>query len=121
MWLRLTIDLDLKIQDVEAVTDEGPYPPRFRADQYAFDWADATTDELVMKYGILNAFYLPAEAGLPAEPAVYPTISSVNTFRLVLSRYFGLDLPLLPDRSYTSADPRRPYDLTEITDRLRAP
>lgn len=25
MWLRLTIDLDLKIHDVEAVTDSGPY------------------------------------------------------------------------------------------------
>ena len=24
MWLRLTIDLDLKIHDVEAVTDTGP-------------------------------------------------------------------------------------------------
>ena len=27
MWLRLTIDLDLKIHDVEAVTDAGPYEP----------------------------------------------------------------------------------------------
>lgn len=26
MWLRLSIDLDLKIHDVEAVTDDGPYP-----------------------------------------------------------------------------------------------
>jgi hypothetical protein len=25
MWLRLTIDLDLKIHDIEAVTDSGPY------------------------------------------------------------------------------------------------
>ena len=26
MWLRLTIDLDMIIHDVEAVTDQGPYP-----------------------------------------------------------------------------------------------
>ncbi len=26
MWIRVTIDLDLKIHDVEARTDEGPYP-----------------------------------------------------------------------------------------------
>src|SRR6185436_21101796 len=26
MWIRFTIDLDLKIHDVEARTDEGPYP-----------------------------------------------------------------------------------------------
>jgi hypothetical protein len=102
--------------------DEGPYPLRYRTDQRAFDWSMATTDELEMKYGILDAFYLPPEPGQPADvPAPYPTISSVNTFRLVLSRYFGLDLPLLPDRSFTSAGPELPYDLTEITDRLPAP
>jgi hypothetical protein len=26
MWIRLTIDLDMKIHEVEAKTDEGPYP-----------------------------------------------------------------------------------------------
>jgi hypothetical protein len=26
MWLRLTIDLDMKVHDAEAVTDDGPYP-----------------------------------------------------------------------------------------------
>ncbi len=37
MWLRLTIDLDLKIHDVDAVTDDGPYAicgnitPNFKA------------------------------------------------------------------------------------------
>lgn len=37
MWLRISIDLDMTIHDVEAVTDEGPYPhcgaitPNFKA------------------------------------------------------------------------------------------
>ena len=26
MWIRITIDLDMKIRDIEATTDEGPYP-----------------------------------------------------------------------------------------------
>ena len=26
MWVRITIDLDMKIHDVEAATDDGPYP-----------------------------------------------------------------------------------------------
>ncbi len=26
MWIRITIDLDMKIHDIEAATDEGPYP-----------------------------------------------------------------------------------------------
>lgn len=102
--------------------DEGPYPARYRSDQRAFDWSTATTDELEMKYGILDAFYLPPEPGQPTDlPAPYPTISSVNTFRLLLGRYFGVGLPLLPDRSFTSRSPTLPYDLTDITDRLPAP
>ena len=37
MWLRITIDLDMRIHDAEAVTDQGPYPvcgnitPNFKA------------------------------------------------------------------------------------------
>lgn len=37
MWLRVTIDLDMKIHEIEAITDEGPYPvcgnitPNFKA------------------------------------------------------------------------------------------
>ncbi|HUG47470.1 MAG TPA: hypothetical protein VMP67_03555 [Candidatus Limnocylindria bacterium] len=99
--------------------DEGPYPARYDADVLGFDWRTATGAELEMKFGILNAFYLPDEAGLPTGASdLYPSMSSVNTFRLVLGRYFGLDLPLLPDRSWVSASPRRPYDLSEVTHRL---
>jgi hypothetical protein len=94
--------------------DEGPYPRAYARDPNTFDWSTATTDELEIKYGIFNAMYLPG-ADPPEVPA---TLSSVNTFRLVFDRYFGADLPLLPDRSYTSASKIRPYDLTEITDRL---
>ena len=32
--------------------------------------------------------------------ALYPSISPVNTFRLILDRYFGTRLGLLPDRGY---------------------
>jgi hypothetical protein len=102
--------------------DEGPYPARYKADQQAFDWSTATSAELETKYGILDTFYLPPDDGVPADaPEPYPTMSSVNTFRLVLDRYFGLDLPFLPDRSFTSRSPDRPYDLAEITDRLPSP
>jgi hypothetical protein len=94
--------------------DEGPYPARYGRDADTFDWATATTDELETKYGIFNAIYLPGTD----VPDVAPTLSSVNTFRLVFDEYFDADLPLLPDRSFTSANRLRPYDLTEITDRL---
>lgn len=97
--------------------DEGPYPARYNGDTMGFDWATATSAELHMKYGILNAYSLP---GL-ADPGLYPSITPVNSFRLILGRYFGTDTPLLPDREYTSLAKLRPYDLTDITDRLAAP
>ena len=49
----------------------------------------------VEQFKILNAYYLPQGGG----SAVYPSITPINTFRLILSRYFNQDYPLLPDRS----------------------
>lgn len=47
---------------------------------------------------ILNAYYLPG-----GEGQLYPTITPVNTFRLVFDQYFGADYGLLEDVSYYSA------------------
>ena len=94
--------------------DEGPYPER-NSELRRSNWAIATGDELEQKFGILDAFYLPGLS--EEEAAMAPTMSSVNTFRLVLGRYFGADLPLLPDRSWVS-EKAKPYDMTEITDRI---
>jgi hypothetical protein len=44
----------------------------------------------------LIAFYLP-EGG---DKNLYPTISSVNTFRIIFDTYFGASLSLLDDASY---------------------
>lgn len=47
---------------------------------------------------ILNAIYLPGGAG----DSLYPSISPVNTFRVVFNRYFGTHYELLDDRTYYS-------------------
>lgn len=102
--------------------DEGPYPERYQADQFGFDWDQATPQELQAKFGIINAFYLPPEPDQPADlPEPYPSITSVNTFRMLFGRYFGLDLPYRPDTSYTSRSPRLVYDMTDVTERLPNP
>ncbi len=56
----------------------------------------------------LYAIYLPG-AGMDQ---LYPTITPVNTFRIVFNNYFGTDLPLLEDRSYMSTF-ARPMELTQ--------
>lgn len=53
---------------------------------------------------ILNAFYLP-DGG--AEQ-IYPTITPVNTFRLVFNQYFGGNYSQMEDTSYYSED-NTPY------------
>jgi hypothetical protein len=48
------------------------------------------------KLGILNALYFPNGNN---NESFYPSISPVNTFRLVFNQYFDAGLDLLPDRS----------------------
>jgi len=48
----------------------------------------------------LGAYYFPDQDYARLHPAITP----VNSFRLILSQYFGQDLPLLEDLSYYSSD-----------------
>jgi hypothetical protein len=97
--------------------DEGPYPDRYAFDPEGFDWATATDEDLETKYGVLQAMYLPGDPPAGA-PDPYPDMTLINTFPIVLDRYFGQDIPLFEDRSFTSRSWSRPYDLADITDRL---
>ena len=48
---------------------------------------------------ILNAYYLPG-----AKDLVYPTLTPVNSFRIVFNHYFDLQYPLVQDVSYYSTE-----------------
>jgi hypothetical protein len=61
---------------------------------------------------ILNAYYFPGNAD-----KLYPTITPVNSFRVLFNGYFGTDFPLLPDKTYFSPI-SWPYNFTDITDRI---
>lgn len=47
------------------------------------------------RYPILNAFFFPDRN----YSKLYKTITPVNSFRLLFDHFFGMELPLLPDRS----------------------
>jgi hypothetical protein len=96
--------------------DEGPFPARYYADDWGFDWRDATDAELEEKFGILSAMRVPG-ADLAAE-GFHDTITPVNSFRIIFNARFGTDLPLLPDRTWAHESLWRFYDFFEITDRL---
>ncbi len=67
-------------------------------------WLQTGSDE----FKILNAYYLPGHTD-----KLYPTISPVNTFRLILDAYLGANYPLLKDQSYFSPIPHI-YDFSPI-------
>jgi hypothetical protein len=50
------------------------------------------------RYSIFAAYYLPGEGA----GKMYPSVTPVNTFRLIFNVYFGMPLELLPDVSYSS-------------------
>ena len=52
------------------------------------------------QFTILNAYYMPGHSS-----QLYPGISPVNTFRVLLNAYFGGHIPLLNDQSYYSKNP----------------
>jgi len=56
------------------------------------------------RYNILNAYYLPGKT----KNALYPTISPVNTFRIIFNQYFDTKLELLEDIR-VNADAGKPY------------
>ncbi|MCI0450958.1 MAG: LTA synthase family protein [Candidatus Latescibacteria bacterium] len=93
--------------------DEGPYPARTQP--HSFDWQTATNEELSEKMRILNAIHAPG-----CDDRFYPSMTPVNTFRILLNCYFGTALEPLPDRSYSYRDQKRLYDYFDVTERVEA-
>ncbi|MDQ3004224.1 MAG: LTA synthase family protein [Chloroflexota bacterium] len=60
------------------------------------------------RFSILNAYYLPQNLD-----KLYPTISPVNTFRVVFNSYFGGKYDMLDDATYFSPVPKL-YEFSEI-------
>ena len=101
--------------------DEGPWPVRLEEHGSGFSWTEEATDEeLHEKMGIMSAFYLPGFPGERAEEAgLYPSITPVNQFRVILNQYFGADFELLPDRNLVWPDLTDIYQFVDVTDRVR--
>lgn len=96
-------------------SDEGPFSERAEMDFYGYNWKEASTDELKLKFGIVNAYFLPGVD----ETAIPNQITPVNTFRMIFNHYMGEELPLLENRSYGWKDKNHPFDVFEVTDKLR--
>jgi len=68
------------------------------------------------RFGMLNAYYFPKQN----YESLYPSISPVNSFRVVLDEYFGQKFALLPDKHYFSGW-GTPFDFIEVNgDKLKS-
>jgi hypothetical protein len=96
--------------------DEGPWPLKIdERDSTRFNWKQADNEKLREKMGILNAYYLPGvDTGL-----LYPSITPVNSFRLIFNAYFGANFELLPDKNYVFMNDNQLYSFFEVTDKVR--
>jgi len=66
------------------------------------------------RFSILNAYYFPDQD----YSALYPEISPVNTFKVVLNQYFDEEYELEEDKAFYS-DWEHPYELFDVTDAVR--
>jgi hypothetical protein len=111
-----------KITELVNVLRSGPPSSQpiiiLQSDEGAFDPFTSSVgvgpDTLERKFGILNAYYFPGVQ----NPALYPSITPVNSFRVVFNTYFGTRLPLLPDRNFVFQDLGHLYTFTDVTDQI---
>jgi hypothetical protein len=97
--------------------DEGPYPREYMLNWEKFDWTKASEKQLRKKTAILNAVFFSDGD----YQSVSSTMTPVNIFRIIFNKYFGTQLPILPDRTYVHRDEAHLYDFYEVTEKVKWP
>jgi hypothetical protein len=98
-------------------SDHGPLLQLAEEDLEALDWRTTPTAGVDERSGILNAFYLP---DAEEEELLYPSLSPVNSFRIVFNEYFDTQLALLPDWVFAHESRHRQYSFFDVTEALQA-
>lgn len=88
---------------------QGDHGPKLHMDQDSVERTDVNE-----VFPILSAYFVPPEV----RQKLYPSISPVNSFRVVFNEQFGQELPLLKDRSFYSPW-EKPLVFVEVTDTLK--
>jgi len=70
-------------------------------DEFFLDRDDPTRRGIEVRSAILNAIYFSDGA----YDQLYPSLTPVNTFRIVFNHWFGTHYPLLQDRVFLHEDP----------------
>lgn len=93
--------ISLRVQDViDEIIEKSPEPPIIiiQGDHGPLIWEESGVDA---RMSILNAYHLPAGG----NELLYPSISPVNTFRVIFNHYFDGNYEMLEDIGYYSTYP----------------
>jgi hypothetical protein len=112
--------VDKKLEQViDAILKESSAPPIIiiqgdHGPGGSLSWDSPDKSCLMERTSILNAYYLPGGA----TQSLYPGITPVNTFRVILDAYFHAGLELLPEDTYytTQRSPNKVIDITNWRD-----
>ena len=74
-------------------------------------WGELEQTWPAERFGILNAYYFAGQD----NSSLYPSISPVNSFRVLFNQFFGGNYALIPDQHYYSSW-SFPFDFIEVTD-----
>ena len=76
------------------------------------NWDNPTEMDYYRALNNISAFYFPGHEGDIPEK-----IASVNTYRVLFNTYFNTDYEILEDRQMWYV-PERPWDQTDVTEKL---
>jgi len=103
------------LQSLDAILASSPVPPVIivQADHGPVPEGSARPFP-EQRMAILNAYYLPPDV----EAELYPSITPVNSFRVVFNALFNAQLDLLEDRVFISEHPKI-FNFKEITEQVQ--
>ena len=82
-----------------------------------YEWRTLSSSLLKKYMRILNAYYLP---DIDKRSQLYPSITPVNSFRLIFNLYFNTNYPLLKDEIYIIESLKFIYRFYNVTNKLTA-
>jgi hypothetical protein len=106
----------LILETIDAILDRSTTPPIIiiqgdHGPGAHLHWGSLEKTIPAERFGILNAYYFPDQD----YARLYPSISPVNSFRVLFNQFFETDYALLPDQHYYSSW-SFPFDFIEVTD-----